>query len=158
MDTYQAQQLALDLIAEHGLDGWTFRFDGAKNRFGICRYGRREIGLSRPLTALNGYDEVRDTILHEIAHALTPGAGHGPRWKQMAARIGAKPDRCYDGATVNRPQAAWTGHCHNCDFTVDRHRLTETAKRGACPKCCKRYNGGRFTEQYRLTWKRNSGA
>ena len=36
--------------------------------------------------------EVKDTILHEIAHALAVArAGHGPAWKTVARRIGATP-------------------------------------------------------------------
>lgn len=38
---------------------------------------------------------VRDTILHEIAHALAGhAAGHGPVWKGVCRRIGARPVRC----------------------------------------------------------------
>jgi SprT-like family len=37
-------------------------------------------------------EEVRDTILHEVAHALAGPAntGHGPKWREMARRVGAK--------------------------------------------------------------------
>lgn len=82
-------------MAQHGLAGWSFRFDHARRRFGSCRYRERVITLSRPLVLLNGVDEVRDTILHEIAHALTPGDGHGGKWKSACRRIGARPVRCY---------------------------------------------------------------
>ncbi len=43
--------------------------------------------------ALDGRNEqVRDTVLHEIAHAIAgPEAGHGPLWKATARRIGATP-------------------------------------------------------------------
>jgi hypothetical protein len=39
--------------------------------------------------------QVTDTILHEIAHALTLGDGHGYAWKRKCIEIGAKPERCY---------------------------------------------------------------
>jgi len=65
-----ARILAVTLMQQHGLVGWTFKFDHARRRFGCCNFTRRTISLSRPLTFLNDDAEVRDTILHEIAHAL----------------------------------------------------------------------------------------
>ncbi len=32
-------------------------------------------------------------LLHEIAHALTPRDGHGPKWRAMCVRVGARPTR-----------------------------------------------------------------
>lgn len=159
MDLTAARTLARDLMDAHGLTDWTLTFDKAKGRFGVCRYRTRTIGLSAPLVALNGEDDVRDTILHEIAHALAgPGTGHGPVWKATAKRIGARPERTVDAATVNTPTHAWTGACPTpgCEFTVGRHRLTDAAKRGACPDCCKRLNYGRFSADYRLVWRRTA--
>ena len=40
----------------------------------------------------SGGAEIRDTVLHEIAHALVgPEARHGPEWKAIAKRLGATP-------------------------------------------------------------------
>ena len=80
MHLIDARNLAWDLMRQHGLAdlGWRFRFDHARRRFGSCKYREKAITLSRPLTLLNGEAEVRDTVLHEIAHALCPGDGHGP--------------------------------------------------------------------------------
>ena len=80
-------------MQQHGLSaqGWRFQFDHARRRFGACRYGRKLITLSRPLVLLNPEAEVRDTILHEIAHALCPGDGHGVRWKQKCREIAPAP-------------------------------------------------------------------
>ena len=37
-------------------------------------------------------EQIRDTVLHEIAHAIAGReAGHGPLWKVTARRIGATP-------------------------------------------------------------------
>jgi predicted SprT family Zn-dependent metalloprotease len=41
------------------------------------------IGLSRLLVEVNDVIQVTDTILHEIAHALTLGDGHGYAWKRV---------------------------------------------------------------------------
>ena len=75
-------------MARHGLGDWTFQFDRAKRRFGACNYTTRTISLSRTLTRLNDDAAVRETLLHEIAHALTPGAGHGPAWQVKCLEFG----------------------------------------------------------------------
>ena len=87
----------------HGLADWRFQFDRAKRRFGCCWSSRKMITLSRPLTFLNEVDEVRDTILHEIAHALVPG-GHTRAWRRKCIEIGAVPRRCFSGTAVKMPQ------------------------------------------------------
>ena len=133
---FDAQQLAVRLMREHGLHEWRFRFDHAKRRFGSCRPTQKLITLSRPLVILNEEAEVRDTVLHEIAHALTPGDGHGARWRAACARIGARPVRCYtDDKVVSPPRkaAAYRWGCHSCDWWVDRRRLSR--RQYVCAKC-----------------------
>lgn len=95
-------------IANHELErfglkerGWTFRFDNAPKRFGCCRWGTKEITLSRHLTEINDHDEVYNTILHEVAHALAgKHAGHGPEWVRTAKQIGCDGQRFYSTAKV----------------------------------------------------------
>ena len=80
------------LMDEHGLHEWTFRFSAARGRLGECRERERLIRLSRRHAVNGGPREVRDTILHEIAHALAGAkARHGPAWKAVARRLGATP-------------------------------------------------------------------
>ena len=103
MNTDDAKKLANELMDTHlGLNrDWVFRFDNANKRFGCCRYGDRTITLSRNLTEVNALTEVKNTILHEIAHALAGrAAGHGPTWQAIARRIGSDGKRCYSNATV----------------------------------------------------------
>ena len=136
MDIWSARSLALDLMKRHGLSGWQFKFDHARRRFGCCNFTRRTISLSRPLTLLNHEPEVRDTILHEIAHALTPRDGHGAAWKAMCVRLGARPQRCFHSHEVvtppRRPASLQIG-CPSCGWWHDRHR--RSTRRLVCRKC-----------------------
>jgi hypothetical protein len=50
----------------HGLTSWHFKFDNARVRFGSCNYCTRTISVSRHLTALNTWENVANTVLHEI--------------------------------------------------------------------------------------------
>ena len=84
--------MARALMDEHGLGDWTFAFLEAERRLGDCHYQERVIRVGRTHALDAGEAEIRDTILHEIAHALAgPEAKHGPLWKATARRIGATP-------------------------------------------------------------------
>ena len=127
MNLYEAAHLARNLISEHRLEGWRFAFDHARRRFGRCDYTHKRITLSRPLTLLNNIDEVRDTVLHEIAHALCPKDGHGARWRAICGKIGAKPARCYNDEQVVSPPrrpAPYRFGCPRCNWWVERRRRT----------------------------------
>jgi predicted SprT family Zn-dependent metalloprotease len=127
-----AHALALALMLHHGLREWKFRYDASTRRFGVCRHGRKVIGLSRRLVELNGEPEVRNTILHEIAHALCPATeGHGHAWKLKAMEVGARPERCYQHKDVRAPQRKFKGSCPSCSLTVSRDRRT----RCECRRC-----------------------
>ena len=133
MNLHEASFLAKQLMRQHGLDaaGWSFSFDHARRRFGRCNYTHKRITLSRPLTLLNNLDEVRDTILHEIAHALAPGAGHGARWRMKCLQIGARPRRCYDERSIVAPArrpAPFEMGCPTCNWWSPRRRCCRSRR------------------------------
>ncbi len=147
MQPIDARNLAWELMRRHGLIGWSFKFDHARRRFGSCRSRSKLITLSRPLTMLNGEAEVRDTLLHEIAHALTPGDGHGAKWKAKCVVIGARPQRCYTEESVVSPArkaAPYEWGCVACNWWVQRRRLTRS--RYVCGKC-----RGKLVYRHRMT-------
>lgn len=133
MNARDAESLALDLMAEFGLtdDGWSFRFDAAKIRFGVCRrkrnrytgeYVLQEITLSRALTLANDAATVEETLRHEIAHALAPvNAAHGPAWVDACKLTGATPVRCY-GDDVKPARGMWIFRCEGCGIEGRRAR------------------------------------
>ena len=84
--------MARRLMDEHGLTGWTLAFVEAKRRLGDCHFRHRVIRISRTHALEGSEEQIRDTVLHEIAHAIAGReAGHGPLWKVTARRIGATP-------------------------------------------------------------------
>ena len=136
MNLHEAQRLARQLMDKHGLADWSFRFDRSRKRFGMCAAARRLISMSAYLTHLNSEAKVRDTILHEIAHALEPGDGHGTRWKARCLALGAKPVRCYSSAeivTPPQPSAAYSIGCTTCQWWSDRRRIL--GRRLICRRC-----------------------
>lgn len=137
MDLSVAEKLAISLMDRHGLldKGWYFKYDNAVKRFGVCRYRTKCIGLSSKLTLLNDREKVKDTILHEISHAIAGyKAGHGIDWKIVCERIGAKPERCYSSEDTNVVELKYYAVCGGCGKEHQKARMKLKNVRRAC-KC-----------------------
>lgn len=137
----EAKTLAVTLMAQHGLTEWQFGFNFNKRRAGVCRYPSRgkpgRIELSKHYILRNPADAVRDTILHEIAHALVGhGHGHDEVWKAKCVEVGARPERCY-GEEVEMPRGRWRATCGGCGREHDRHRRPKRMTEWYCRKCGK---------------------
>ena len=91
MDLHAAEALAQrELRRFPQLADWSFGWNRRRRAHGLCRYDRRRIELSALLTAREPDPTlILNTLRHEIAHALAgPRAGHGPRWRAWAERVG----------------------------------------------------------------------
>lgn len=138
------ERMARELLAEHlgGQRVWEFRIDRAKTRLGRCqvRYdGSVLITLSKHFILLNPLEEARDTILHEIAHALAgPRANHGPVWRSIARQLGATTNACADN-TVAGPPRAWQRVCADCGKEFGRYHRRSNGRRWHIP--CREENG-----------------
>lgn len=153
---FHAQVLAEELMYNHGLLDWKFCFDRAKKRFGRCDYTKKQISISASLTQLNSEEHVKDTILHEIAHALAGyEAGHGPKWKEIITQIGGKPNRCYGTEEIIIPKLKYTATCPQCSFSLQRKTKPKPGKYIACVQCCKKYNKGKFTKKFVFVFAHN---
>lgn len=147
MNLSEAASLARGLMNDHGLGHWTFEFDRAPRRFGACHGRLRKISLSEYLVRLNEEDQVRNTILHEIAHALTPNErGHGPQWRRKCIEVGIRPDRCYSRAVTRVPRGSWVGICPGCG--KQSHMFKKPKARRSCGRC----GGRRFSERFEIIW------
>lgn len=145
MELAEIERRAVELMAEHGLAGWTFAWDRAVRRAGQTNFRRRRITLSRHLMPLCSEGQVVDTILHEIAHALAgPDHGHDLTWKRVALAVGAKPQRCTteDFPRVDAPIVGTCprGHTHS--------RFRKPTRPLSCRKC-----SPSFSYQHVVTWK-----
>lgn len=127
------REWALAVMRSFGLADWSFEFTRARRMLGVCRYDRPAIGLSIHLVQRNGPEEVRETLLHEVAHALVGrGHGHGPVWREMARRVGCKPVRCGD---ADMPEGRWGAECPCCGRRFHRHRRPRPSGRWWCRRC-----------------------
>lgn len=164
MSLIEIEKQAKALMHAHGVGHLGFEFDRGKRRLGathilVKNRGTsnevripQKITLSKHFAAILTMDEIRDVILHEIAHALTPHDGHGPAWKAMAVKVGAKPKRC--AAVDKAPETPVKGYCRTCQkVTAEAHRLPLRVK--WCSVC---HKSGRIVLGHRtqaLVWFKN---
>lgn len=164
MDLRSAEALAHELMTEHGLisDGWVFRFDRATSRAGLTNYSKQTISLSRELTRIGTYDSVRDTILHEIAHALTMGDRHGARWRRKFLSLGGSGNVTYSLSDPEREEIArgakYKSACELCGATFSASRKSKNMGLSYCVRTdrCRVTNRDSLKRQY-LVWSDNEG-
>jgi len=140
MQLIDAKNMAARLMNEHGLiaDGWYFEWSRGKMTLGSASASRKRIKLSYHYATLNDADEVRDTILHEIAHAkVGPGNGHNHVWRAMCIQIGAKPTRCSTTATSPPPNYLVVCPVHGTIATRYRRRAAHKMLEYSCKRCGK---------------------
>jgi SNF2 family DNA or RNA helicase len=84
-------------LREHKLweKGWRTNFTKVDSYIGLCDHTNKRIVISIPHLNARSEAECRDTIMHEIAHALVGHSeGHNEVWKKKAVELGAKPVTC----------------------------------------------------------------
>lgn len=136
-EPHRVRHWAEALISLHLDASWSFAFDNAKRRAGQCDYTRRRISVSRYLSARYDDDTNHQTLLHEVAHALAGAkAGHGPRWKAIAADLGYVGGVTHQGETAVE-LAPWVGVCP-AGHTAYRHRRPSRA--ASCVTCAPKFD------------------
>jgi predicted SprT family Zn-dependent metalloprotease len=130
------------LLEQHHLNRWSFQFDNGRKRAGCCQYATQVISLSYAFAKQASQEEITDTILHEIAHALVGKAhNHDEVWRTKAREIGCSGRRCHDRQFVP-PRYIVTCERHCWVATAERRR------RGVvCMQCRGRIVYQTYTEE-----------
>jgi len=131
--------------------GWYFEWSKKKRSLGDCNHTKKRIRLSEYFAALISFDDMVDTINHEIAHAIVEsGNGHNQIWKEACIKTGANPERVANKVIIGNRTFKWTGTCPSCGHESNRHRLTNSSRDSSCGKCAKKYDPNFIFE-----WKQN---
>ena len=137
---------AQSLLRQHGLTQWNFQFDYGTRRAGSCQYEKHLITMSYDYARHVSDEDVQDTLLHEIAHALVGKQhNHDAIWRAKATEIGCSGNRC-----------------HDVQFTLPRYIMkcangcwVATAERRRRNVVCKRCHGKiTYTTYTAERWKR----
>lgn len=163
MDLGKARDIALKLMKKHDVKDWTFKFQSieemnTKGRYilGKCNYRYKNIILCRELTQHEeNEDRVRNTILHEIAHALDfnqrgIAGAHDKQWQRIAKSIGCVGNKCGDMSKVSLLKVAkWIGRCPKCQKKF--YKLVKPKTRLSCGKC----GGNNFNAEFEIDYQLN---
>lgn len=157
MNIIQAKRMLREELDKNELYHVTTKMNGRLTsvfgRYRYSRLGHKSIELSTKLVQINDVERVRLTILHEVAHALTEGHGHDNVWKAKLLELGGDGKRCYsstDTNTIERaPRKLYQAYCEEHG---NRGR-TYVRRNKACGTCCNEYNGGRYSERFRIQYR-----
>ena len=146
--------MARDLISKHSeLDLWRFSFENYKKSFGRCNYTTRTISISSYLCDSMTNIAIKDTLIHEIAHALTRGHGHDNVWRRKCAELGGVPERTaslskslIEGAIL---QSKYTLTCPCCGYKIPKHRAIKHSI--SCGIC----HPGGYNEKFKMILTKN---
>lgn len=137
---YSITRRYIDELEDYGFDVRTLediKFTNAFKTHGWClthRYNNLfTLGISCYRLA-DGWEAVRETILHELCHAIaTHGAGHGKEWQEIADEVGhlyeIKIQRCEPHSiTVYENAYRYAAKCDKCGATWHYMRKTKFIK------------------------------
>ncbi len=122
MNSTKLMEEAAVLLKKHNLLDWSVELRPHTGfRLGGCHYRLRLIALNTFYVANNSEEMVVDTLLHEVAHALTPGHQHDVVWKAMAIQLGCRPDRNAMTGLVLQP-GRYKAVCPTCQAIFYKYR------------------------------------
>ena len=110
-----AQNLWKSKQKEFKLECWMLHQSPMDNKIGVCDYNHKMIFLSSVFLKGSScnYARVKKALMHEIAHAITPGHAHDHVWKEACARIGGDTRL---SATMSQPGMNWAMYCSTCKW------------------------------------------
>lgn len=151
MELKKAKEISLELIEKLAPKNTEFKFDNAKRRIGCCKYRKDStiISISKCYMPQLNESEVRNVIIHEIAHVLNPRQKHNKQWRETAIQLGGDGKRVF-GRKID------IGHKYKYTCPVCRRVSYKHTKRDlACGVCCNKNNNGKYDIKYKLVVELN---
>jgi hypothetical protein len=142
------------LLEERGLTGWTVVFESSISRGGRCHHDSKTIGYAVPFMLYASDEQRRNTMLHEVAHAVTgPGHGHDAAWKRLFLRLGGNGSALseYPKEVFTHENFVWLSSCPTCKDVTGMKQAPQTV--WGCAKCPKTVP----VKQRILSWSKVTG-
>lgn len=100
---------------KHNLHNWSLERMNTDDKAGLCSYSNQTIYISSIFMMGHNcnYAKVKKVLMHEIAHALTPGHSHEKQWKDKCQELGGE-DRL--GITMVMNGRNWAVTCSYCKW------------------------------------------
>jgi len=135
MNETQIKRIALDMLRDNFLYGWTVKFGNNSRTIGYCHYPTQSLTFSRRYIG-NETVDWQNVISHEVAHALVGhGHGHDAVWARQHRALGGDGKRCQEGARLAPDQYKWIIKCSQDRREIGRvNRKGKRLQRSGC-KC-----------------------
>jgi predicted SprT family Zn-dependent metalloprotease len=135
------------------IDTYNFRVNTRlRSTAGQVDYRKKRVELNKHLLDDKYEKERIDTLLHELAHAITYHVygerGHTKAWREMLAILGSTDlRRCHEYRFLPKHKKRYAYQCKDCGHTATRARRIH--KKGKLhlwhhPPCIKLKNRGRY--------------
>lgn len=145
----EVRKYAESKLAEHRLEGWTIVLkEDIAGAAGLCNTTTKTITFSVDYLLQVPGDVWKNTVLHEIAHALTPRQNHNRLWKSVFKAIGGNGERMVESFArkVNPETYRWVGRCAACGNEVGLQAAPRVVY--ACGVCCEE----KFDKNFLYSW------
>lgn len=93
---------------------------------------------------------LKHEMIHLYLHERKKPCGHTREFRIKAREVGQPRTR--HGIARPLPKSGWIYTCSICGSQL--HRRKRFGRRVACALCCKRLNGGKYDERFRLSGRR----
>lgn len=134
MNKSAMMRMARELMDQHGLTeacGWELVTNRSRRNAGTAQLGRITLSVPILVEGEATEEDVRNTILHEIAHCLVgPGHKHDAVWREKCIEIGGNGRETHSIKTPHR----YRGTC-TCGKTFHRDAKSDRMHRLICRKC-----------------------
>jgi len=122
-----------EVQTKYDLHDWILRWGSGFRTLGRCMPRKKTILISKHHVEQSPWEELKDTVIHEAAHALCPGEHHSPVWRQKFISMGGSGTRLHMGVPVKRTRG-WRIECPNACFEpfVRARRVHQTATCNTC--------------------------
>jgi predicted SprT family Zn-dependent metalloprotease len=134
---------AVDLLIQSTFDAYEpglslppVRVSGRMRRtLGSYMPSRKQIAISSRLLAMGDENDVRQVVLHEIAHAIVHArwgdkpSAHGSEFRAVCKEIGVKPRRYVDVTTEKwQSQTRFLSKCGHCKMLIVRKKRMRSVR------------------------------
>lgn len=92
------------------------RFSNGNRRVLATTYRYSSVEFNPYYIMYGEVEDIANTVLHEFAHVMTPGAGHGVEWRNACRAIGAIPRA---KANLEPHWLKFTMNCIKCESILD---------------------------------------
>jgi SprT protein len=130
--------LISDVVAKYqpDLELPKIRVSGRMRRtLGSYQPANKQISISSRLLTLADQDEVREVVLHEIAHAIVhkrfgkEASAHGKEFRSVCDELGVKPRRHIDVDIKNwQPRLRYLSKCGHCKSLIVRKKRVRSVR------------------------------